>query len=69
MGVDILSKIEEAILGEFDGLASYHGPWDLGSRDGVLGREDVDPERHIIDNIAHEDNWDAAIYLDELLVH
>ena len=69
MGVDVLSKLEGAILGELNELASNHGLWYQNSRYPVLGREAVEPERHVIDNLAHEDNWDESIQSYDLCVY
>ena len=38
MGVDVLYKIEEEMIGELDGLASDNGLWDQRRRDSVLSR-------------------------------
>ena len=67
--VDILYKIKEAMLAELDRLASNDGSWDYRIRDTILGRETVGPESYRIDNLAYEDSWDAAVYLDDLRVH
>ena len=69
MGVDVLSELDEAMFGELNGLAVNHGLWAKHSRDAVLVREAVDPERHGISNLAHEDTCDAVLYADQLSVH
>ena len=69
MGVDLLSELDEAMLGELNGLASYHGLWGQLSGYAVLIRGSVDPERRGIYELAHEETWDAAVYSDELRIH
>ena len=61
MGIDVLSKIEEAMFGEIGGLACNLGLWDKPSIDAVLVREYVEPEHHGINELAHEDTWDADV--------
>ena len=36
MNVDVISKMEEAMLDELNGLTSYHGAWDQQRRESVL---------------------------------
>ena len=69
MGVDIQTKLQEEMLGEIDGLASYHGALAQCSRDAILGGESVEPERHSVDDLAYEETWDADIYPDDLRLH
>ena len=61
MGLNVLSKLKEAMLGELDGLDVNHGSQAKRRRDTILGGEAVYPERHSINNLAPEDTWDAAI--------
>ena len=49
------------MFGEIDGLACNLGLWDKPSRDAVLVREYVEPEHHGINELAHEDTWDADV--------
>ena len=69
MGVDVLYKLEEAMFGELDGLDGNHGLRAKRNRDAALNREAVEPERNSINEVAHKDTWDAAVYLDQLRVH
>ena len=55
MGVSVLSKFDEAMLGEIDKLASDHSLCDQNSGDDVLIKEAVEPERHETNKIAHKD--------------
>ena len=68
-GVDILSKLKGAMLGELDRLVSNHGSQAKRSIYAIFGGEAVDPERHGINKIAHEDTWVTAIYSDQFRVH
>ena len=61
MGVDVLSKIKEAIIGELNGLDGNHVSRVKRRRDAILNREAVDPERYGINNLVHKYTWDAAI--------
>ena len=61
MGVNVLSKLKEAMFGKLDGLARNHGSWAKHSGYAILGREDVDPECHDINYIMNEDTWDMAV--------
>ena len=69
MGVDVLSELDEAMFGELNGLAGNHGLWAKHSRDAVLVREAVDPERHGMNKIVHKGTWDASVYLYQFRVH
>ena len=69
MGVDALSKIEEAMLAEIGGMASNRVLLDQRIRYAILVREYVDIEPHRIDKLKNKDIWDAAVYLYELCVH
>ena len=57
------------MLDELDRLASNHVSRDKHSRDSILGGGAVEPERHSINDLAHEDTWDAAIYSDAVHKH
>ena len=57
------------MLDELDGLDGNHGLRDKRSRDAILGKKSGEPERHGINNLVHEDTWDATIYSDQLCVH
>ena len=57
------------MLDELYRLASNHVSRNKHSRDSILGGGAVEPERHSINNLAHEDTWDAAVYSDELRIH
>ena len=61
MGVDVLSKIEEEMFGELNRLACNHGSRAKRNRYVVLSRESVDPKRHGIYKLTHEETWDAAV--------
>ena len=63
MGVDILSKLKEAMLGKLDVLYGNYDSRAKRSRNAILGMESVDPERHGINNLAHKGTWDTAIHL------
>ena len=69
MGVNVLSKLEEAMFGELGRLAGNHGSQAKRSRDAVLGRGAVEPESQGINKIMHEDTWDAAVYSDRFRLH
>ena len=61
MGVDVLSKIKEAMLVELNRLIDNHGSRAKSSRDTILGGEAIDPERHIINDLVQKETWDASI--------
>ena len=69
MGVDVLSKLNEAVFVELNGLDVNHGSRAKCSRDAVFGREAVETERHGINKLVHEATWDAAIYSNQFCAH
>ena len=68
MSVYVLSKLKEAMFCELDRLDVNNGSWDKRCIDAVLLGEAVDPELHGINDLAHEDTWESAIYLNQFRV-
>ena len=69
MGVDVLSKLNEAMLFELNGLAVNHVLRAKSIRYAVFGREAAETERHVINKLANEATWDAVIYSDQFCAH
>ena len=61
MGVYVLSKLNEAMFVELNGLAVNHVSRAKRRRDDVFGREAVETECHGINKLAHKSTWDADI--------